>query len=358
MHVGLVGAGRIGAFHARTLSGLATVDRLTITDVDAAVAERAAAGVGARFAPTPEALVEAGVDALVIADADAGARAARCGSRRRPVCRRSARSRSRSTSPTLDDADRRRRARRDPRAGRLPAALRRRLPRGARRRRERRARQRCSSLRAATHDPAPPPEAYIAALGRHLPRPAHPRLRRDPVRHGRGDRRGLRRRRGARDAVVRGARRRRRRRRRAPARAAARSRSSPGRGTTRSATTSGSRSSAPRDSIAVGLDARSPLRSVEPGVRRRRRRATATSSTASSPPTAPSSRPSSTTVRARRPTAPARSREARAALLVALAADRSRAERRPVAIDEVGWRISRRGLRIASSVDLDRRRRA
>ncbi len=67
VHVGLVGAGRIGAFHARTLSGLDTVERLTIADADPAVAERVAAEVGAESAPSPEALVDAGVDALVIA---------------------------------------------------------------------------------------------------------------------------------------------------------------------------------------------------------------------------------------------------------------------------------------------------
>ena len=89
------------------------------------------------------------------------------------------------------------------------------------------------------------------------------------------------------------------------------------------------------DSIAVGVDARTPLRSVEPGVAPPAGPGTATSSTASRPPTAPSS-PRSSTRCATAAESPCGLENARAALLVALAADRSRAERRPVAIAEVG----------------------
>ena len=52
-----------------------------------------------------------------------------------------------------------------PRPGRVPAALRRRLPRRARRGRQRRARPSARRCALATHDPAPPPEAYIAGSG-------------------------------------------------------------------------------------------------------------------------------------------------------------------------------------------------
>lgn len=69
MHVGLVGTGRIGAFHARGLIESSLVDRLTLTDVDKDRAERVAASVRAQLADSPEALVEAGIDALVIAAA-------------------------------------------------------------------------------------------------------------------------------------------------------------------------------------------------------------------------------------------------------------------------------------------------
>ncbi|OLC27428.1 MAG: hypothetical protein AUG06_01300 [Actinobacteria bacterium 13_1_20CM_2_65_11] len=69
MHVGLVGTGRIGAFHARGLRESPLVDRLTVTDTDQDRAARVAASVHAELADSPEALVNAGVDALVIAAA-------------------------------------------------------------------------------------------------------------------------------------------------------------------------------------------------------------------------------------------------------------------------------------------------
>jgi predicted dehydrogenase len=42
MHIGLIGVGRIGAFHASTLRGLPEVDALVITDADTSRARRAA----------------------------------------------------------------------------------------------------------------------------------------------------------------------------------------------------------------------------------------------------------------------------------------------------------------------------
>ncbi|MFL5929699.1 MAG: Gfo/Idh/MocA family oxidoreductase [Gaiellaceae bacterium] len=67
IHVGVVGVGRIGAFHARTLAGLDDVERLTVVDDDAERASHLAAALGAQTRQSPEALVEAGVDALVVA---------------------------------------------------------------------------------------------------------------------------------------------------------------------------------------------------------------------------------------------------------------------------------------------------
>src|SRR4051794_13489481 len=57
MHVGIVGAGRIGAFPAETLRSPPGVGRLRVADAQAGRGELAAA----------EELVAAGVDALVIA---------------------------------------------------------------------------------------------------------------------------------------------------------------------------------------------------------------------------------------------------------------------------------------------------
>jgi len=65
----VIGLGRIGAFHAETLSGLAGVDELVVTDerpeVTAAVADK----LGARAVPDARAALAAGVDGVVIAAA-------------------------------------------------------------------------------------------------------------------------------------------------------------------------------------------------------------------------------------------------------------------------------------------------
>jgi myo-inositol 2-dehydrogenase / D-chiro-inositol 1-dehydrogenase len=67
--VGLVGVGRIGAFHAQTLLTLEDVSSVTIADADAARARRIATELGVGAADTPEDLFDGGVDALVIATA-------------------------------------------------------------------------------------------------------------------------------------------------------------------------------------------------------------------------------------------------------------------------------------------------
>jgi myo-inositol 2-dehydrogenase / D-chiro-inositol 1-dehydrogenase len=72
LHVGVIGVGRIGVFHAQTLQALPGVSRLTLADADADRALRVARELGVEAAETPEALVEAGVEALVIAAATAG----------------------------------------------------------------------------------------------------------------------------------------------------------------------------------------------------------------------------------------------------------------------------------------------
>lgn len=67
MHVGVVGVGRIGAFHARTLASSPALGRLTLVDDDGKRAAVLARELGADTEETPEALVDRGVDALVIA---------------------------------------------------------------------------------------------------------------------------------------------------------------------------------------------------------------------------------------------------------------------------------------------------
>jgi myo-inositol 2-dehydrogenase/D-chiro-inositol 1-dehydrogenase len=68
MRFALLGAGRIGIMHARVLAATPGVDALTIADVDTTRAQAAATEVGAAFAPTIDAALD-GADAVVIAAA-------------------------------------------------------------------------------------------------------------------------------------------------------------------------------------------------------------------------------------------------------------------------------------------------
>jgi myo-inositol 2-dehydrogenase / D-chiro-inositol 1-dehydrogenase len=67
MRLGLLGLGRIGAFHADTLAGLPAVEELVVSDPVPALAELLAGRLGARIAASPEAVLASGVDGMVIA---------------------------------------------------------------------------------------------------------------------------------------------------------------------------------------------------------------------------------------------------------------------------------------------------
>ena len=69
MRLGLIGLGRIGAFHADTLSHLDGVDSLVVTDAVPAVTASVAERFGAEAAESPAALISSGVDGIVIAAA-------------------------------------------------------------------------------------------------------------------------------------------------------------------------------------------------------------------------------------------------------------------------------------------------
>ncbi|MFF8860717.1 Gfo/Idh/MocA family oxidoreductase [Streptomyces sp. NPDC015139] len=69
MRIGILGLGRIGAFHAETLSELDAVEALVVADPFADAAKAAAERFGAEVADSPEALLAAGVDGLVVAAA-------------------------------------------------------------------------------------------------------------------------------------------------------------------------------------------------------------------------------------------------------------------------------------------------
>jgi len=67
MQMGLIGAGRIGVSHAETLAGLPTVDRVVVTDADPTRAHAVADKVGVVAMDTVEELLDAGLDGVVIA---------------------------------------------------------------------------------------------------------------------------------------------------------------------------------------------------------------------------------------------------------------------------------------------------
>jgi myo-inositol 2-dehydrogenase / D-chiro-inositol 1-dehydrogenase len=163
LHVGVIGVGRIGAFHVQTLRTLEGVDDLTLADAAASRARQLADKVGAKAAETPDALVEAGVDALVIATATpshapmlrlaaAAGLPAFC---EKPVA---------LDLVTLDEA-----TAEAAQAGILvQVGFQRRFDAGYRAAHEAVASGVLGNLlavRAATHDPAPPDEQYIAASG-------------------------------------------------------------------------------------------------------------------------------------------------------------------------------------------------
>jgi myo-inositol 2-dehydrogenase/D-chiro-inositol 1-dehydrogenase len=163
LHLGVVGVGRIGALHARTLRGLPGVGRLTIADDDRERATAVAAELGATAVETPEALVDAGADALVIATSTPGhvpllALAADAGLP--AFCEKPVALELEPLGWLLEELER---------AGTLvQIGFQRRFDAGYRAARDAVAGGRLGNLlllRAATHDPVPPAREYLAASG-------------------------------------------------------------------------------------------------------------------------------------------------------------------------------------------------
>ncbi|TCC35819.1 Gfo/Idh/MocA family oxidoreductase [Kribbella speibonae] len=69
MRIGLVGVGRIGAFHAATLKELPAVDQVVVADADPARAQAVAKELGVESVPDVPALLASGLDGFVIAAA-------------------------------------------------------------------------------------------------------------------------------------------------------------------------------------------------------------------------------------------------------------------------------------------------
>jgi len=163
LHVGLVGTGRIGAFHARVLSESRLVDRLTVTDADGDRARRVALAVGAGHVDTPEALIGTGIDAIVIAAATpAHAKLLHLAADARlpAFCEKPI---ALDLAATDDVVDHVRQA-----GTMVQIGFQRRFDAGYRAAHEAvrsGALGRVLVIRLATHDPAPPPEEYVAASG-------------------------------------------------------------------------------------------------------------------------------------------------------------------------------------------------
>ena len=331
LHVGVIGVGRIGLFHVRTLLALDGVGSVTVTDADPARAEEVAAELGVALAESPEALVEAGVDALAIATPTPGhapmlrlaARAGLPAFCEKPVALDLA-----THDGAIDEVER---------AGILvQVGFQRRFDAGYRAAHEAVAGGALGNIlvvRAATHDPSPPPEEYIAESGgifrdlhihdfdavRFVTGQEIVEIYADGAvretqwfeRHGDVD---------TAVAVMR-----------------------LGGGTL--GVLSGTRHDplgydvrlevfGTRDSIAVGVDPRSPIHSVEPGAAQPDRPGYRNFLERFEPAYRDELAAFVATVRGGG-TSACTLTEARSALLVALAADRSRAERRPVSIEEV-----------------------
>jgi myo-inositol 2-dehydrogenase/D-chiro-inositol 1-dehydrogenase len=69
MRIGLIGLGRIGAFHAETLSALPSVTSLVVTDAVPAAIQSVVDKYGVEAAETPEKLLASGVDGVIVAAA-------------------------------------------------------------------------------------------------------------------------------------------------------------------------------------------------------------------------------------------------------------------------------------------------
>ena len=328
--MGVAGVGRIGVFHARTLQALNGVS-VTIADLDPDRATQVAAELGVAAAATPEALFDSGLDAVVIATptpahAPLLGLAARAGLP--TFCEKPVALELAELDAVLEEVAR---------AGILvQVGFQRRFDAGYRAARDAVAAGALGNLlviRAATHDPSPPAEEYIAASGgifRDLHIHDFDALRFvtgreivDVYADGAVRESAWFERYGDVDAAV------------------AVVRLSGG----ALAILSGTRHDplgydvrlevfGTADSIAVGVDDRSPIRSIEPGARKPRVAGYRNFMDRFEPAYRGELEAFVATVRDGGESL-CTLEEARAALLAALAADRSRAERRPVAIEEV-----------------------
>jgi myo-inositol 2-dehydrogenase/D-chiro-inositol 1-dehydrogenase len=160
--LGLVGVGRIGAFHARTLHGLPDVE-VVVADAQSGRAEELAATLGLRWAPDIGSLLRTDLDALVVATPTAShaeliERGVAAGI---PVfCEKPVAENSAKTLEVIESVEKH--------GGRVQIGFQRRFDTGyvaARAEVSSGALGRVHTLRAQTSDPFPPSAGYIATSG-------------------------------------------------------------------------------------------------------------------------------------------------------------------------------------------------
>jgi myo-inositol 2-dehydrogenase/D-chiro-inositol 1-dehydrogenase len=163
LHLGIVGVGRIGAFHAATLRSLPAVGRLTITDADAGRAAKLAGELDAETVSSTDVLLGSDLDAVVVAaptPAHAALLKAAAAAGLPAFCEKPVALELDPLDSVLEEVER---------AGTLvQIGFQRRFDAGYVAARDAVGRGAVGGLlvlRAATHDPAPPSEAYIAASG-------------------------------------------------------------------------------------------------------------------------------------------------------------------------------------------------
>jgi len=163
LHVGLIGTGRIGALHAQSLRASPLVSRLTIFDSDAGRAAKVAADVSAGQAESPQALLSQGVDAIVIAaatPAHAGLLHLAADASVAAFCEKPIALDLAATDAVIRHVEQ---------AGIfVQIGFQRRFDAGYRSAREAYSTGALGDVhvvRLATHDPAPPPESYLAESG-------------------------------------------------------------------------------------------------------------------------------------------------------------------------------------------------
>ena len=174
--IGVIGLGRIGAFHTDTLSGLDSIDDLVITDERPELVAAVAAKHGAKPADSVDELLSSGLDGVVVAAATPAHAELTLAAVERGIPTFCEKPIASTAAESPQGRRRRSRARACRFRSAISAASTPRSPRPSVPSTTVRSGL-IHTVRSTTMDPAPPPMDYITGLGRHLPRLRGARLR-------------------------------------------------------------------------------------------------------------------------------------------------------------------------------------